>query len=184
MTNKRKAVKIVLYCVLGVILLLIIIPLASLLIQKYIKKSSVPMFMGYAFLIVTTGSMNGTIDQGDMVIVKKTNNYSPGDIVTFYEANGKVPVTHRIVNYGPEEGMFITKGDANLSTDIEPISVDQIAGEVVSVIPKVGLFFGWLTNGGGIYYLVAMIVVVVAGVYLLKLTKPKTATNTDDQSQK
>ena len=182
MTKKIKPIKIVLWCILGVILLLIFIPLCSLLIQKYIKKSSVPMFLGYGYLVVATGSMNGTINQGDMIIVKKTNNYSPGDIVTYVETYGKAPVTHRIVNYDPY-GLFVTKGDANLSTDISPISVEQIVGEVVLVIPKAGLVFDWFTKEGGIIYVVAMFVIVFGGVILLKLTKPETEKNTDNQSK-
>ena len=182
MTKKTKPIKIVLWCILGVILLLIIIPLGSLLVQKYIKKSSIPMFMGYSFLVVTTGSMNGTIDQGDLIVVKKTNDYSPGDIVTYIETESNAPVTHRIVNYGPKDGMYITKGDSNISVDVMPISDEQIAGEVVFVIPKAGLFFEWFTNGGGIVYFVAMIVIVIAGVYLWNLTKSKNTSNTNNQA--
>ena len=138
------------------------------------------MFVGYAYLLVATGSMTGTINQGDLIIVKKTDDYALGDIVTYIEADGKYPVTHRIVNYGPEEGTFITKGDANLSADIHPVSVEQIAGEVVFVIPKVGLVFDWFIHQGGVIYVVAMIVIVIAGVYLWKLTKPKQDTETKD----
>lgn len=181
MTNKVAPKKIVLWCVLGVILLLIVVPLGSLLIQKYIKKSSVPMFLGYAYLTVTTGSMNGTINQGDMIVVKKTNDYSLGDIVTYVETDSKAPITHRIVNYGSEEGMFITKGDSNPSADILPISVDQIAGEVVLVIPKLGVVFDWFISGGGVIYIAAMIVTVVVGVWLWRFTKSETETHTDSK---
>ena len=184
MTNKVKPLKVVMWCVLGVILLLILVPLGSLLIQKYIQKKSVPMFLGYAYLTVTTGSMNGTINQGDMIVVKKTNDYSLGDIVTFVETDGAVPVTHRIVNYGPDEGTFVTKGDSNLSIDSSPISVEQIAGKVVFVIPKMGLVVDWFTKGGGIIYIVAIVAIVIVGVYFWKLTKPQTETNTTNQSQK
>ena len=173
MTKRLSPKKIALWCVLGVILLLIILPLGSLAIQKYIKKASVPMFLGYAYLTVTTGSMNGTINQGDVIIVKKTDDYSLGDVVTYVEADGKAPVTHRIVNYGAEDGMFITKGDSNLSADISPVSVEQIAGEVVFVIPKLGVVFDWFFNGGGVIYIAAMIAVVFVGVWFWKLTYSK-----------
>lgn len=170
MTNKIKPIKIVMWCVLGVILLSALVPLGSLLIQKYIKKSPVPMFMGLAYLTVTSGSMNGTIEQGDVIVVKKTDDYSIGDVVTYVEREGNAPVTHRIVNYGAADGMFITKGDANLSQDLSEISVEQIAGEVVFVIPKMGLVFDWFIKGGGVFYVVTMIAIVIAGVYFWKLT--------------
>lgn len=183
MTNKRKWIKIVLWCLLGVMLLLIVIPLSSLLIQKYIKKSAVPMFMGYAYLVVTTGSMSGTIDQGDLIIVKSTDDYSINDIVTYIEAEGNVAITHRIVNYGSEEGMYITKGDANLSPDVLPVSDEQIAGKVVHVLPKAGLILDWFFYRGGIFYLVAMITIVIVGVYFLKATESEHETHTNNEKE-
>ena len=182
MTNKRKCIQILLWCISGVILLLILIPLSSILIQKYIKKVSVPMFMGYSYLVVATGSMNGAINQGDMVIVKKTDDYKPGDVVTYVEREGSLPVTHRIVNYGPQDGTFITKGDANNTAD-SPISVEQIAGEVVFVVPKVGLILQWFVHGGGVIYILAMIAIVAVGAYLLRLIKSQSETQSTVQMQ-
>ncbi|MCH5164105.1 MAG: signal peptidase I [Clostridiales bacterium] len=161
----KKPIKIAAWCLLGVIGLFIVIMLGSLLVQKYIKKSSVPMFMGYASMIVITGSMNGTIDEGDLIIIKARKEYDLGDIVTYIEADGKAPVTHRLVNYGDEEGTFIAKGDANPTVDTLPVSVDQIKGEVVVVIPKVGLFFKWFLYEAGFVYALAIVAIIVAGVY-------------------
>lgn len=174
----KKPIKIVVWCILGVILLFIIIALCSLLVQKYIKKSSVPMFMGYASMIVITGSMNGTIDEGDLIIIKKANDYKLTDIVTYIEKNGTV-TTHRLINYGPEEGTFITKGDANPSEDIFPLAVDQIAGKVVAVIPKIGIVFNWMLHGGGIIYILSIIAVMVVGVYFWNQMKPQTEEETE-----
>ena len=42
-----------------------------LCVDKYICKATVPSFMGYSSLTVATGSMSGTIEQGDFIIVKK-----------------------------------------------------------------------------------------------------------------
>ena len=170
--SKKKAIKITLWCVLGAALLFVFIVLGSLLVQKFIKKSSVPMFAGVASLIVQTGSMNGTIDEGDLIFIKKTKDYELGDIVT-YVNSAKEVVTHRLVNYGPEEGTFIAKGDANSSLDQNPVSVDQIVGEVVLTIPKFGLVIQWFSHEGGVIYVVAMIAIVIAGVYLWNAMKPE-----------
>lgn len=163
--STKKIVKITAWCLLGVIGLFIVIMLGSLLVQKYITKKSVPMFMGYASMVVLTGSMNGTIDEGDMIIIKKRKEYNLGDIVTYVETEGKTPITHRLIRYGEEEGTFIAQGDANESEDIFPVSVDQIRGEVVAVIPKVGLFFDWFLYEAGVVYALALVAIVVAGVY-------------------
>lgn len=177
-----KSLKIVLWSILGIILLFIFIVVGTLLVDKYINKSSVPMFAGYSPLIVTTGSMSGTIEVGDMVIVKRTDDYKLGDIVTYIEAEGKTPVTHRLVNYGPEEGTFIAKGDANNSTDIFPISVDQIAGVVVLTIPKIGLFFDWFLHDFGFIYALALVAIVVAAVYFWNMFKGEPEKEADSQS--
>ena len=178
-SGKIHPLKIAVWCILGIILLFICIVLGSLLVQKYIKKSSVPMFAGHASLIVVTGSMNGTINEGDMIIIKRTNDYKLGDIVTYMEDGGGTPITHRLVSYGPEEGTFIAKGDANNTTDTSPVREDQIVGEVVHVIPKVGSVINWFLHGGGIIYLGAMIVVIIAGVYFWNIMKPEPETDTD-----
>lgn len=171
-SNKKKIVKVVLCSVLCTLLLLVIVFESILLVQKYIKKAPVPMIFGYASLVVATGSMNGTIDQGDMIIVKKTNDYSLGDIVTYVEKGSNTPVTHRLVNYGQEQGTFITKGDANNTADTLPITEEQIAGKVVLVIPKLGIVFDWFLTGGGIIYIAAMIIVIVCAVIMWKKTAP------------
>lgn len=51
---------------------------------------------GYTFFIVASGSMSGTVDVNDMVIVKITDDFQVGDIVT-YQADGYF-VTHRIIS--------------------------------------------------------------------------------------
>lgn len=174
--------KIVLWSVLGVILLLVCIVLGTLLVEKFIKKAPVPMFAGYATLVVETGSMNGTINEGDLIIVKKTNDYELMDIVTYVNAMNEV-VTHRLVNYGPEEGTFLAKGDANNTLDLYPVSVGQIAGEVVLTIPKLGLVFEWFTHEFGIVYVIAMIAIAVGGVYLWNTLKPESEAETDNPEE-
>ena len=181
-----KPVKIILWCVSSAILLFIFIVLGSLLVQKYIKKSPAPMFAGCAFLIVETGSMSPTINKGDMVVVKKTNDYKLTDIVTYIPKDGvKETITHRIIRYSEDrEDYFIVKGDFNDHEDKDPISVDQIVGEVVLTIPKIGYVFEWFTRGGGIIYLVAIIVIAVAGVYFWNAMKPESETAEGEDESK
>lgn len=170
----KKAVKIVLWCILGAILLLIAIVEGTLLVEKYVKKKPVPMFMGYASLIVVSGSMTPEIYKGDVVIVKKVDEYDIGDVVTYTVADKKDPVTHKIIDYGKEEGTFITKGVYNDTADA-PVSRDQIAGKVVYKIPKLGIVYDWFIKGGGIIYIVSAIVVIYAAVYFWRQenTAPK-----------
>lgn len=87
-----------------------------LCIDKFIRKSPVPTFCGYALLTIETGSMSGTFEIGDMILIKDTNDYKIGDIITFLPEGDTIPTTHRIINYG-EDGTFVTKGDANNTKD-------------------------------------------------------------------
>lgn len=170
--NKKKLTKIILWCALAVVLLLVLIPLVSLLVQKFITKEKVPSFLGYSYMIVITPSMTGYANVGDLVIVKKTDDYVVHDVVAYFEnEDDELPITHRVVDYDEVTKLYTTKGDANMDED-KPITEAQIIGEVVAVIPYVGLFFEWFTNEGGVIYVVAMIAVIVACVYFWDLTKP------------
>ena len=141
-----------------------------LCVDKYICKATVPSFMGYSSLTVATGSMSGTIEQGDFIIVKKTNDYKIGDIITYAHPGEKIPTTHRIIQITPE-GKYITKGDANNAEDKLFVSKEEIVGEVVSVWHYFGVFVGWLLNGGGFVYIIAVLLIVALAIYLFK--KPK-----------
>ena len=168
--NPKKLIKIIAWCILGAIALFVIIVLATLLVQKYVKKSPVPMFAGRAYLIVASGSMSPTIDKGDLIIIKKSDEYVVHDIITFVEDDGKV-VTHRIISIVDGEGTFITKGDFNddydqLDSATPPIRLDQVQGKVVGTIPKVGVFYDWLLHDGGWIYAMSLLIVVFVGIYL------------------
>lgn len=90
---------------------------------------------GYTFFIVASGSMSGTVDVNDMVIVKITDDFQVGDIVT-YQAD-RYFVTHRIISINKDQ--IITKGDSN-NTEDDPIGRDKIIGKVVAIFPFMAIF--------------------------------------------
>ena len=90
---------------------------------------------GYTFFIVASGSMSGTVGVNDMVIVKITDDFQVGDIVT-YQADGYF-VTHRIISINKDQ--IITKGDSN-NTEDDPIGRDKIIGKVVAIFPFMAIF--------------------------------------------
>lgn len=174
-SKTKKTIKIVLWSICGAILLFVFIVLGTLLVEKYIKKSPVPMFAGYAYLIVDSDSMSPTINKGDLIVVKTPEKLKIGKIVTFMGSDGKL-VTHRIVRYADDDKtLFVTRGDFNMidDTDVDmgPFTADQILAEHVLTIPKVGLFFEWFIQDNGFIYAIAIIAVIVAGVYFFGLTK-------------
>lgn len=123
--------------------------------------------MGYSSLVVETGSMSGTIEEGDVIIIKDTGDYKIGDIITFFKEGEKIPTTHRIVNID-DDGGFVTRGDANNSEDIHNVYEDEICGEVVLTMHKLGLLIGWVGKGGGYIYILGFLLIVGLGIFLIK----------------
>lgn len=152
-----------------------------LAIDKFIRKSSVPSFCGYALLTIETGSMSGTIEIGDMILIKDTKDYKIGDIITFLPEGDIVPTTHRIVNYGAG-GTFVTKGDANNAKDTLGVTSDMIFGEVIKVLPKVGLFGDWVRKEGWLY-IVAALVILGVGAFMIKYVNDANERNETNSAQ-
>lgn len=170
--NKEKTLNIIKKVLWGIaigvfgLLLLLVLWLA---IDKFIIGSPVPSIFGYSTLTVETGSMSGTIEIGDMIIIKDTGEYKIGDIVTFLHEGESIPTTHRIINYN-SDGSFVTKGDANNVKDTLPVTSDEIIGEVVKIYPKVGLFGSWVREEGWLY-IVAVLAIIGIGAFILKEPK-------------
>lgn len=163
----KKAVRIALRCLGYAVLALLVVTVAWMLVDKYIKKSPAPGAFGLSPLIVATGSMSGTIEAGDMIVIRAQKEYKTGDIVTFLTEGDVVPTTHRIIGI-TDDGYFQTKGDANNAADRTPVPPESILGEVVLVVPGVGMFNQWIVTGGGWIFVVAAILIVGVGVYLLR----------------
>ena len=111
--------------------------------------------------------MNGTIDEGDLIVIHDTGDYKTGDIITFLYEGERIPTTHRIILYAGSDDKFITKGDANNARDPEPVTEDIIFGEVILVVPKVGVFADWVRKEGWLY-LVSVFAIICLGYFILK----------------
>ncbi len=139
-----------------------------IIIQKLFWKDKTPTFMGYKNFIVLTGSMNPTINEGDIVIVKAEADIQKGDIIAFKAQNSIV--THRVVEIKKEadKDFYITKGDANSSTDIELISKEDIEGKYCFKIPILGNIILFFQKPIG-----AVVLFLILGTLLLLSLKPE-----------
>ena len=121
----------VLAIIVGIFLLLSV----DAWMQVNLFRKNYATIFGYSIFNVATGSMSGTIEINDYVIVKNTQDVETDDIITF-TSNGEL-ITHRLViKYGDT---YITRGDANTSDDYS-ISKKDIVGKVVKVLPKAGIW--------------------------------------------
>ena len=109
-----------------VLLVVIVIILIYNIIQVSILNRPYMNIFGYSFFQVKTGSMSGTMEKGDIIIVKLTKEVEENDIIT-----------HRIIE--KQEEQLITKGDANNAED-DPITTDEIIGKVVYIVKNVEIW--------------------------------------------
>ncbi len=107
---------------------------------------------GYTYFVVASGSMSGSIEVDNVVIVKLNSKYDTNDIITYKDDSGEF-ITHRYIK--KINNKLITKGDVN-NTEDDPISPKQVVGKVVSVIAP-----------SFIFKLLAIIVILIILVILL-----------------
>lgn len=147
MKKVGKVISIIISCLLLVVLLISVYNVVA----KSVFKVKNPTLFGFSSAIVITGSMEGTIDIYDMIIVQNKAEYFVGDIISYRENTSTV--THRITEKNMD-GTFITKGDANNSPDDKIIRQEEIVGKVVFVIPKVGKIIMFFRTPFGLMLLV------------------------------
>ena len=159
MKNKKLVSKII----DGILNFLIVIFAIFLLISMYtviqvrVLGNDYSSFFGYSLFEVQTGSMKGTIDPGDWILIKDTKDVKVGDIVTYRSSNNFI--TNRIMeSYG---GTYVTRGDANNTND-EPIDQSQIVGKVVKTLPGFGFLRKTLFNP-------VVIILLIITLYLFNL---------------
>ena len=145
MNNQKESVieKIINYVLDILIFVFGIVLLISLYIsiQTKVFKNDYANFFGYSIFEVQTGSMSGTIEAGDWIIVDLSKKPKLNDIVT-YESNGNF-ITHRVIEiYG---STYVTMGDANSAKD-DPIDGEEIVGTVSKILPRLGIIRKTLFN--------------------------------------
>ena len=105
--------------------------------------SFVPVFWNWHPLVVISGSMEKTLNVGGLLYYQpiEIEDYKKGDILVY-----KVPnhiISHRIVEI--KDDGFITKGDANNTSDNKIITKDQILGIGTNwCIPYLGFYVDFI----------------------------------------
>ncbi|MBU0978242.1 signal peptidase I [Patescibacteria group bacterium] len=117
--------------------------------------------------VVQSGSMEPAIMTGDLILIRPSLSYTQHQVVTFKDDQDRV-VTHRIIeSENTEDGfVFVTKGDANPSFDVEKINLNQIVGRVALVIPKLGYLVSFgKTRWGSLFFVIIPAVVIIYDEY-------------------
>jgi len=130
--KKRNGSARLILSLFGVLICVLLVPILAMnltiIVKSYLNPNEIPDFLGIKPFIVVTGSMEGTIDGGDLIITKvvEPEALEVGDIIA-YSIDTSV-ITHRIIEETQVDGQpaFITKGDANNIEDQDPVTFDQI----------------------------------------------------------
>lgn len=126
MSTTKKVIRSIGYLFVGMLVALCVY---TFIVTDVMKKDYANVF-GYTYFVVATGSMSGTIEVNDVVIVKIGEEANINDIITYKTDDGEF-ITHRVVK--KIDNQIITQGDVN-NTEDEPISKEDIVGKVTMVI--------------------------------------------------
>ena len=173
---KNKVKKIINTIVDVIVVLILIVSIFIVVLSLTSKSSGVPNIFGYAPMNVASYSMEPTINKGDLIFAKVTNDsfyeYKKGDIVTFPMNIDGVDTfnTHRIVDIKVDDGItyYITQGD---NKDTNPIADEamQTSDSIIAVytgvkVPVVGNIFGFIRTQLG-FFLCVLLPMILFFVY-------------------
>lgn len=174
--TRRNTVRKVIYAFLWTLIAFALICVCIAFFQKYILKRKTVDFFGYTSFIVSSGSMQPSLNVYDIIVVKKVdeNKITIGDIITFYDKDGYI-ITHRVAEIYSNDGTkyYITKGDANNVNDIHPITYGNIIGRYSFRAPKAGRIIAAITSPTGIILYILLFILI--GSIIIRKNNRKTA---------
>lgn len=137
-----------------------------------------PQLAGYRSFTVRSGSMTPAIETGDVVVTKPISPLSArvGDVVTFVDPEGTGKLfSHRVQSARTvgDEVAFVTRGDANTSTERWRVPAEGSIGEVVYRIPKVGYALSYIDSGPARLALVAIPALLLLWAALVRIWRPE-----------
>jgi signal peptidase I len=136
--------------------------------------ATAPLAIGDRSFTVLSGSMTPAIETGDVVVTEPISPLSArvGDIVTFLDPEGTGKLfSHRVQSVHSEgaEVEFVTRGDANTSTEHWNVAADGDIGRVVYRLPKLGYALAWSGSGPGRIALFVVPALLLCGLGLARI---------------
>lgn len=169
-----------------IIFAILIIYVALLIFQRFSSNGSI---MGYRIYTIATGSMEPTLEVGDVILVTETpyEELKIQDIITYESkaigTEGMI-ITHRIIDINSETKEIQTKGDANDASD-PIITGDQVYGRVTYKFIIISLLTKIIRTKTGFYFLIFIPLVVVIFLEAADIiTKPKDEEEKDEETSK
>ncbi|MDD1748081.1 MAG: signal peptidase I [Methanomassiliicoccales archaeon] len=120
--------------------------------------------VGIRFDTVLSGSMNPTLETGDMVVVTSVepSELKVGDIIVFNSPIASGLVCHRIIDVKQDsELVFQTKGDNNEDPDPYLVPSANVVGKVQADIPSMGYVIQYLRGPFGLLLILSLVLAVI-----------------------
>lgn len=112
-----------------------------LLVILYGAVMTIPKLLGLKVYVIESESMEPQYPLDSIVYVADADaeEIGAGEVITYYLGSDTTYVmTHRVIKIDKEKQEFVTKGDANMAEDIEPVAFSRLVGKVVFKIPFLG----------------------------------------------
>lgn len=99
------------------------------------------MHAGFEFVSVAGGSMRPALRPGDLVVARRGELPTVGDIV-LVRSPERAPYLHRVARI-PGGGTLILRGDANPTPDSQAVAIRHVSGTVRAVVPFGTVLDAW-----------------------------------------
>ena len=125
---------------------------------------TLPKIFGYQAYTVISGSMEPTISVGSLVYVRsqEPDKIQEGDVIAYLGGrDSNSVITHRVIENKIADRKYITKGDANQTTDMIAVTYQHLLGKVEYIVPKLGITAQFLTSITGKFAAGCMVVAAI-----------------------
>ncbi len=174
-----KKIKKIINIIFLILVFILILYTTIILIKKFVFKEEIPSIFGMKSFIVVSGSMEPTIETGDIVFIQETTDIHENDIIAFKYKNSVI--THRVEKMVDNGGnkAYLTKGDANSQVDAEMILSKDLYGKYVFKINKLGNVVLFLRTKAGIIG-ISVIFMILFLTYILGFKKKNYSEKDED----
>jgi len=135
--------------------------------------SALPVTGNIRFMVVQSGSMEPAIKMGSVVMVRPTEDYNVGDIITFQRRGEANSTTHRIVDIRVVggESVYTTQGDANNAPDLREFRKSEVMGKTLFSIPYFGYLVVFAQKPIGFVLIIVVPAAIIVGDEIRKIIK-------------
>lgn len=163
--KRKRILKLFIYSLIAFILICNV----YLILQVIKNPTDTAQLFGYRCFSVASGSMEPTLQIGDLIITKEKSkkDIKVGDIISFKD--GDSTITHRVIKVISQNGkiLYQTKGDNNNVSDEKNIKYEDVEGVYVNHIPELGKMYIYIQKTP----VVISILIIIYIIYKIVDTK-------------